>query len=461
MLILKKGDEITIKIEKMKYPNIGIGFHNDKKIHVKNVLEGQTIRCRISKNRSEKREAKLIEILESSPMEQPSFCEHYGLCGGCLFQTLSGEGQLQTKHDMVKLLFDEAGLEIPFEGILPSPQIFEYRNKMEFSFGDETKEGPLRLGMHKKGRYHDVVNVDKCHLIDEDYRVILRNVLEFMTCNKIPKFNKNTLVGFLRHLVVRKSYKTGEILIGLSASTQAIDDKGTLFDTKSFSKMLLELPLKGKIVGILYVKNDGISDMVQGEYDILFGRDYLFEKLYGLSFKVSFYAFFQTNTEGAERLYEAALNMIPDLEGKVAFDLFSGTGTIGQIMSQRAKKVIGIEIVEDAVKSAKENMILNDIHNCEFLCGDVFKVLNEISTRPDIIVVDPPRSGMGEKASIKVASYGVDEILYISCNPKSLLEDILVLRRQGYQAEKILLVDMFPWTGAVESICLLRRVSNG
>ncbi|GAU77535.1 23S rRNA (uracil(1939)-C(5))-methyltransferase RlmD [Fusibacter sp. 3D3] len=457
---MKKGDEITIKIEKMKYPNIGIGFYEDKKIHVKHVLEGQTIRCRISKNRSEKREARCLEIIESSPKEQDSFCEHYGLCGGCLFQTLSAEGQLQTKHDMVKLLFDEAGLMIPFEGILASPQIFEYRNKMEFSFGDETKDGPLRLGMHKKGRYHDVVNVDRCHLIDEDYRVILRSISEYMIENQMPKFNKNTFIGFLRHLVVRKSYKTGEILIGLSASTQAIDDQGTLFDTDAFVKMLIELPLKGKIVGILYVKNDGISDMVQGEYEVLFGRDYLYEKLFELTFKVSFYAFFQTNTEGAERLYEAALNLIPDLEGKVAFDLFSGTGTIGQIMSKRAQQVIGIEIVEDAVKSAKENMKLNEIHNCEFLCGDVFKVLNEISISPDVIVVDPPRSGMGEKASVKVASYGVDEILYISCNPKSLLEDIIVLKRQGYGAEKILLVDMFPWTGAVESICLLRKVSN-
>ena len=454
---MKKGDEITLKIEKMKYPNIGIGFYNDKKVHVKNVLEGQTIRCRISKNRSEKRKARLLEIVENSPKEQTSFCEHYNLCGGCLFQTLSGQGQLETKHDMVKLLFDEAGMEIPFEGILPSPTLFEYRNKMEFSFGDEIKDGPLRLGMHKKGRYHDVVNVDKCHLVDEDYRVILRSVLDHMITNNISKYNKNTFQGFLRHLVVRKSYKTGEILIGLSASTQAVDDKGNIFDTKAFSDMLVNLPLKGQIVGVLYVKNDGISDVVQGEYDILYGRDYLYEKLFDLSFKVSFYAFFQTNTAGAERLYEAALNMIPDLEGKTAFDLFSGTGTIGQIMSQKAKHVIGIEIVADAVASAKENMMLNEITNCEFLCGDVFKVLNEIDSRPDIIVVDPPRSGMGEKASIKVAGYKVDEILYISCNPKSLLEDLIVLRREGYEAEKILLVDMFPWTGSVESICLLKR----
>ena len=454
---MKKGDEITLKIEKMKYPNIGIGFYNDKKVHVKNVLEGQTIRCRISKNRSEKREARLLEIVENSPKEQTSFCEHYNLCGGCLFQTLSGQGQLETKHDMVKLLFDEAGMEIPFEGILPSQTLFEYRNKMEFSFGDEIKDGPLRLGMHKKGRYHDVVNVDKCHLVDEDYRVILRSVLDHMITNNISKYNKNTFQGFLRHLVVRKSYKTGEILIGLSASTQAVDDKGNIFDTKAFSDMLVNLPLKGQIVGVLYVKNDGISDVVQGEYDILYGRDYLYEKLFDLSFKVSFYAFFQTNTAGAERLYEAALNMIPDLEGKTAFDLFSGTGTIGQIMSQKAKHVIGIEIVADAVASAKENMMLTEITNCEFLCGEVFKVLNEMDSRPDIIVVDPPRSGMGEKASIKVASYKVDEILYISCNPKSLLEDLIVLRREGYEAEKILLVDMFPWTGSVESICLLKR----
>ncbi len=456
---MKKGDELILKIEKMKYPNIGIGYVNDKKVHVKNVLSGQTVRCRISKNRSEKRIGRLLEVVEPSAEEQNSFCEHYGLCGGCLFQTLSGENQLRAKFDMVKLLFDEAGIEVPLDTIMESPSLFEYRNKMEFSFGDEIKDGPMTLGMHKKGRYHDVVTVDKCHLVDEDYRVILRAVLDYACEQKLPKFNKNTFEGFLRHLVIRKSYVTGEILIGLSASTQPIYEDGTLFNQAEFVNLLRGLPLKGEIIGVLYIKNDGVSDVVQGEYDVLYGRDFLYEKLFDLTFKVSFYAFFQTNTAGAEKLYESALDLIPELEGKLALDLFSGTGTIGQIMSKKAKQVIGVEIVEDAVASARENMMLNSIENCEFHCGDVFKVLSEMTLSPDVIVVDPPRSGMGEKTSIKIAGYGVEEILYISCNPKTLLEDLMVLSRQGYEPVKMHLVDMFPWTGSVESVCLLKKVS--
>ena len=456
---LKKGDEVVIKIEKMKYPNIGIGYIGDKKIHIKNVLEGQLVRCRISKNRSDKREGRLLEIIESSSRERSSFCEHYNLCGGCLFQTLSIEDQLETKLNMVRLLFSEAGIDVLIENILRSPNCFEYRNKMEFSFGDEAKDGPLTLGMHKKGRYHDVVSVDKCHLVDEDYRVILKAVLEYMTSNSIPKYNKNTMLGFLRHLVVRKSYVTQEIMIGLSATTQSIDDEGNLFNLDEFKNYLLSLPLKGKIVGLLYIKNDGISDIVQGEYDIIYGRDYIEEKLFDLRFRVSFYSFFQTNTGGAEVLYDAALSMVNNIEGKTALDLFSGTGTIAQIMSKKALKVIGIEIIEDAVKAARENQILNGIENCEFICGDVFKVLSSNDFSPDVIVVDPPRSGMGEKASIKVASYGVNEIIYISCNPKSLLEDMQVLNKHGYKAIRMMLVDMFPWTGGVESIALLKRIN--
>jgi len=448
---LKKGEIVTLKIEKNKYPGIGIAVLEDKKIHVKQAIRGQTVSVRLSKKRSERFDARLLEVIENSPLEQPSFCEHFGSCGGCAYQTLNAEGQLHLKKEMVACLFDEAKVSLPITNVIESPSVFEYRNKMEYSFGDEYQGGPLTLGMHKKGRHHDVVNIPNCHLTDVDYKTIIMAILHYFTTLKAPKFNKREETGFLKHLVVRKSKATGEIMVALSATTQYD------FDTEAFKAMLLALELKGQLVSIIYVKNDGKSDMVSGPYDVLYGRDYIIEKLCGLTFNVSLYSFFQTNTGGAERLYKVALDLIPDMNNKVCLDLFSGTGTIGQIMAKHAKRVIGIELVKDAVDAANENAKLNGIDNCTFLCGDVYKVLNTLDVSPEVIVVDPPRAGIGEKAVQKIASYKVPEIVYISCNPKSLLDDLAWFKREGYTADGMQLVDMFPWTGHVEVVTLLEK----
>jgi len=452
---VKKGQEIVLTIDRMKYPNVGIGIFEEQEVRVKNVLKGQTLSCRISKKRSGKVEARPLEIIERAPNEQASFCEHFDKCGGCMLQTLNYENQLATKMDMVKNLFDEAGMMLNFNEIVPSPEAFEYRNKMEFSFGDEFKDGPLTLGMHKKGHHHDVIDVPFCHLIDADYRTILTGILEYAKENQLIKYNKRSNIGFLRHLVVRKSKATSEIMIALSATTQVADHEGRPFDTAAFKNHILSLPLSGKVASLLYVHNDGLGDMVTGEIECLHGNDYIIEKLFGLSFKITLYSFFQTNSQGAEILYKTALDLIPEIEGKICFDLFSGTGTIGQIMAGRAKKVIGIEWVADAVEAAKENAKMNQLDNCEFICGDVFQKLSELKDHPDVIVVDPPRSGMGDKTTRAIAAYEVPEIVYVSCNPSTLLEDLMVFKQCGYETDAITLVDMFPWTAGVETVVLL------
>lgn len=452
---MKKGQEIIIKIDRMKYPNVGIGRFEEQEVRIKNTIKGQTIHGRISKKRGGKIEARCLEVLERSPVEQASFCEHFNSCGGCMLQTLDYENQLKIKLEMVERLFSEAGFELDFKEILPSPESFEYRNKMEFSFGDEYKGGPLTLGMHKKGHHHDVVDVPFCHLVDEDFRKILTSVHSFALEKELLKYNKRSNLGFLRHLVVRKSKGTGEIMVALSATTQVSDAQGNPFDKESFVELLRGLKTKGEIVSILYVKNDGLGDVVTGDVDILYGRDHIIEKLFDLSFKVTLYSFFQTNTKGAERLYETAMNLVPELKGKVCFDLFSGTGTIGQIMAEKAKKVIGIEWVEDAVIAARENAKINGLDNCTFICGDVFEKLSTIEEKPDVIVVDPPRSGMGEKTTRAIAAYDIPEIIYVSCNPSTLLDDLIVFDKCGYGADHITLVDMFPWTGGVESVLRL------
>ncbi|MCH4891110.1 23S rRNA (uracil(1939)-C(5))-methyltransferase RlmD [Acidaminobacter sp. JC074] len=448
---MKRGQLIELTIDDVRFPSKGVGTFNDKPIHVKNTLPGQVVQARVKKKRKEHVEAKLVKVLERSPMEVESFCEHFGKCGGCAIQTLSYDDQVKNKARMVeKLLSDNNINDYEYGGVIKSPLIYEYRNKMEFSFGDEEKNGPLQLGMHKKGRMHDVVNVPNCHICQKDFTIISDAILNFCVEHNMPKYNKRSHEGFLRHLTVRKGLKTGEILIGLSASTQ-FD-----MDYDAYVKMLLDLELDGEIVGILHILNDGMGDVVQGPIKVLYGREYYYEELFDLRFKVSFFSFFQTNTFGAEVLYNTAMDHMDDIESKVVFDLFSGTGTIGQIMSKKAKKVYGIELIEDAVVAAKENAALNKIENAEFIAGDVFDKLEEIKERPDYIVLDPPRMGILEKTLKKIIDYKVDGITYISCNPKTLAVNLQQLQKAGYKVERVTCVDMFCHTPHLETVVKLK-----
>lgn len=453
---MKKGMDLSIKVEKMEFPNIGVGFAEGRPVYMKNALPNQTVRARLSKVRGSYAEAKIMEVEALSPLEVESFCEHFGLCGGCSLQTLSYETQLAMKEEMIgKLIEDATGGSCEFGGVLPNPNIFRYRNKMEFSFGDLTKDGEMELGMHKKGFFNSVVTVDKCQICDEDFNLILKSALDFFKERNIPHYNKFRHTGNLRHLMVRKGEKTGEILIALSAKS------GDELPLEDFKDMLLGLSLKGHIVGILHVRNEEKSDAFQGPYEVLFGRDHYYDEILGLKFKVSLYSFFQTNTIGAELLYSKAVDFLGGIEGKYIFDLYSGTGTIGQILSRSASKVVGIEIVEDAVAMAKENAALNGLTNCEFIAGDVFEKLDLLKDeKPDMIVVDPPRSGIMPKALDKIMAYGVNEIVYISCNPKTLAENLIQLKAAGYEAVKAIGVDMFSHTVHVECVVLMSRVDK-
>lgn len=449
---MKRGELIEVKINDVRFPNKGVGELNGRTIFVKNALIGQTVEARIKKRRTDYIEAKLYRVVEQSEQEVDSFCEHFGRCGGCAIQTLPYDVQVENKGRMVQKLLQTSGVRnFEFNGVIKSPNIYEYRNKMEFSFGDEEKDGPLTLGMHKKGRFHDVVDVPGCHICAPDFTKVSTAILDYCVEHDIPKYNKRAHEGFLRHLVVRKGLKTGEILIGLSASTYYD------MDFAPFVEMLRNLDLDGEIVGILYVKNDGMGDIVQGDIEVLYGRDYFYEELFDLKFKISFFSFFQTNTFGAELLYETTMQYMDNIDSKTVFDLFSGTGTIGQIMSKKAKKVIGVELIEDAVKAANENTKLNNIDNAEFIAGDVFLKLDEIKDKPDVIVVDPPRMGMLERTLEKILKYKVKGITYVSCNPKTLVDNLIQMQHAGYEVKKVVCVDMFPHTPHVETIVQLVR----
>lgn len=461
---MKKGQVYEGIVTEIDFPNKGIVFIDETvndspstiihhKIIVKNALLGQRIRFSVNKIRKGKCEGRLLEVLSSSPLEtETDLCNCFGFCGGCTYQSISYEKQLELKKNQVKKLIDSVCDSYEFEGILGSPNQWEYRNKMEYSFGDEIKDGPLTLGMHKKGSFHDIINTNECKIVDSDYNVIVSCVLAYCQKEQLPFYKKMSHQGFLRHLLLRRAVKTKEMTISIVTTSQQ------QFDFSPLCRRLLELPLKGKIVGILHIINDSLADVVQSDSSmILYGKDWFYEELLGMKFKISTFSFFQTNSLGAEVLYQKTREYIGDINEKLIFDLYSGTGTIAQILAPVAKKVIGVEIVEEAVSAARENASLNGLTNCQFIAGDVLKVIDSIEEKPDLIVLDPPRDGIHPKALQKIINFGVSRIVYISCKPTSLARDLVMLQEQGYRVEKVCAVDMFPMTVHVETICLLCR----
>lgn len=385
-------------------------------------------------------------------------CVHNDVCGGCLYQGVSYDGQLRAKEKLVEDLLNEYGIN-PKEhlGFQPSPRIYRYRNKMEYTFGDMEKGGPITLGLHQKGHFMNIITTDECQLVDNDFNIILLAVLDFAKNNDYKQYNKKLHQGILRHLVIRKGERTGELLVNLVTSSQDTFDEG------AFLEALLNLTseLMGTIVGVLRTINDNVADtVVSDETRILFGRDYYREQMMGLTFEVGAFSFFQTNVIAAENLYKESLEMIPNRKDKVFFDLYCGTGTITQALALEAKKVIGIEIVSDAVRFAKKVAEKNNLSNCEFIEGDVLKAIDSIEDKPDIIVMDPPRNGIHPKALVKIMALKVPEILYISCNPKTMMNNLLALKKEGYEVSKFKAYDNFPFTKHVEVVTLLTRAEE-
>lgn len=473
---MKKGQVYEGSVVRVDFPNKGIVCVGDETAVVKNSLPGQKVKFSVNKVRKGKAEGRLLEVTEKSPLETGRTCSLFGLCGGCTYLSLPYEEQLKVKEEQVKRLLDsvlnkqeEAWI---FEGIKGSPKAYEYRNKMEFSFGDEYKDGPLALGMHKRGSFYDIVTVADCEIVDADYRLILQSVRDYFARAKVSFFHRMSHEGYLRHLLVRKASRTGEILVALVTTSQdpwqgetAVEgslDADALIT--GFKDLLLSLEQDGKLVGkfagILHITNDSIADVVQSDHtELLYGQEYFYEELLGLKFKISTFSFFQTNSYSAEVLYRTARDYVGDLGGsdKTVFDLYSGTGTIAQLMAPAAGKVIGVEIVEEAVEAAKKNAAANGLDNCEFIAGDVLKVLDEVEEKPDMIILDPPRDGIHPKALPKIIAYGVEHIVYISCKPTSLVRDLEVFLENGYRVDKAVAVDQFPWTANVETVVLLSK----
>ena len=453
---MKKGQIYEGVIERVDFPNKGLVhvLEEDRYVTVKNGIPGQKVRFVINKFKKGNAEGRLLEVLEKSPLEtREPVCSIFPACGGCMYQTMPYEEQMKMKEGQIRRLMDESvrGGYI-FEGVKASPKEFGYRNKMEFSFGDEYKDGPLSLGLHKKGSTYDVLTAADCKLVHADMNRILVCVLDYFKDRNVSYYHKMQHTGYLRHLLLRRGDTTGEILVSLVTTTQEEHDLQPLVSR------LPELELEGKIVGILHILNDSLADVVQSdETRILYGKDFFYERLLDLEFKVTPFSFFQPNTRGAEVLYETVREYIGDIRDMTVFDLFSGTGTISQVLAPVAKEVVGVEIVEEAVEAAKENAARNGIFNCKFIAGDVFQVLDELDEKPDVIVLDPPRDGIHPKALPKILSYGVERIVYISCKMTSLARDLEMMQIAGYRVEKMTAVDQFCETVHCEVVCSLVR----
>lgn len=380
-------------------------------------------------------------------------CPHSEFCGGCIHQGKTYAQQLSEKESEVLRLLEDKGVKPEkIDAIEGCPSQYEYRNKMEYTFGDFVKDGEMTLGMHRKRNFMSIVTVDQCQLVDPDFNIILNAVLQFAIQRGYKAYHKRSHRGLMRNLIIRKGVRTGQLLVNIVTSSE------DGFDEEAFVEMLQGLSLQNTIVGVLRTFNDSLADaVICDSLKVLWGRDYYEEKILGLHFRVSAFSFFQTNVEAIERLYTEALALVESFDGKSVFDLYCGTGTITQILALRAKEVLGIELVSEAVDAARANAEENGLTNCKFLAGDVFEALQNVSEKPDVIVVDPPRVGIQPKALDKIIAYGVKEIVYISCNPKTLVENLKYMDYYGYKCKYLKPFDNFPMTKHTECICLLSK----
>ncbi len=492
---MKKGDIVTGVVKRIDFPNKAIVDVGDGQyVTVKNLLPGQKVDIRITKKRHGQMEGRLINLIERSDKEIPSPCPYNDICGGCIYQTLPYEEELKIKEAMVQKILGSHVEEAQYDGILSGNDITGYRNKMEYTFGDEYKDGPMTLGMHRAGGHMDIIDVPKCQIADEDFGLVLKATKEFFSERGIPFMNKFSHKGYLRHLVVRKSGNTGEMMVMLvtCSSLEGIDYVNNDNEEKKIKTLLNDYVnhlcelcgtrgsgsdadgvnadmgggdftggLHNKLVGIIHITNDSPADaVICQKAEVLYGRDYFYEELLGLKFKVSPMSFLQNNSKGAEVLYSKVREYLntDNLENARVFDLYSGTGTITQVVAPVCKSVLGIEIVEEAVESACENAKLNKLDNVSFMAGDVFECLKEVEEKPDYIIVDPPREGITPKSLAKILDYGVDRIIYVSCKASSLANDLVMCREKGYKVVRYAMVDLFPRTTGIETVCMLEKI---
>jgi 23S rRNA (uracil1939-C5)-methyltransferase len=448
-----RDQELELHVDSLAYGGNGVARLNGFVVFVRSGLPGDTVRARVTKVKRSHAEAIAVEVVEPSAERVDAPCAHYPACGGCRFQDLAYDAQLEAKQEQVREALRRIGriAEPPVEPIVPAESQFFYRNKLEYSF-TATPEGPA-LGFHRAGRWDEVLEIDKCWLTTDLGNAIRGAVRDWAREERLEAYDQAEHSGYLRHLVVREGRNTGQVLV------QLVTAAGERFDRDQFVEVLRRFP---EVRSIHWGVNETPAEVTNLPTTLLWGDDAIEEQLCGLRFRVRPNAFLQTNTAMAERLYALAGEFAGLRGGETVYDLYCGIGTIGLTLASRALTVWGVEVSEESVACALENAELNGIANAAFFAGETADSLAELGERagkPDVAVVDPPRAGLSKKAVRRLGRLESPKIVYVSCNPTTLAGNVKDLAADwGYRLERVRPVDMFPHTPHVESVALLTKI---
>jgi 23S rRNA (uracil1939-C5)-methyltransferase len=437
-----------------------------KVVFIPNVVPGDVVDVQTFKKRKAYYEGKAVKFHELSEHRVDPICEHFGVCGGCKWQNMNYDQQLFYKHNEVKNHLQRIGkIELPdFEPILGSEKKFFYRNKMEFSFSnsrwlteaeigsDEDLGNRNALGFHIPKMWDKILDIKKCHLQEDPSNAIRNEIRDFANANNLTFFNPREHSGLLRTVMLRTA-STGEIMLLIQFFEDDKANRELLLD-----HMYAKFP---QITSLQYVVNNKANDTLYDQDIKLYkGRDYILEEMEGLKFSINAKSFYQTNSDQAYELYKITRDFAGLTGNETVYDLYTGTGTIAQFVSKKAKKVIGVESVPDAIKDAKANAERNNITNCEFFVGDMKVVFNDAFIaqhgQPDVIITDPPRDGMHKDVIEQILKIAPEKVVYVSCNSATQARD-LALMDEKYKVTKVRPVDMFPQTHHVENVVLLER----
>jgi len=464
---LTKSDIIDLDIKSLAYGGMGVAIYNKIVIFVKGAIPGEKVKAKIYKKKKNYLEAYVVEKIKPSKNQIDAKCAHFGICGGCSFQNLNYETQLIEKYNQVRDLFEKMGNmdNLPIKKIIGASEKFNYRNKMEFSYSsnkwiinldeEDKDEKQNALGLHVKGRYDKIVDINSCEingiLANKIYQFLKNCIFE----KNIEPFNIKERKGLLRNIIIREGHQTNEILLNFITTKPAENtfDEIIILLTENFSEIK-------SIINTVVKPNSGSS--VGEEEKVLWGDDFIFDKIGKLKYKISSNSFFQTNTIQSKILYEQIIKSANFKGEEIVYDLYCGTGSIGLFLAKYVKKVYGVEVVTSAVMDAIENANNNQVDNIEFFNGNLIDFFDtnkefKLIEKPDILILDPPRAGIHKNTIKNIVSLNPKKIIYVSCNPSTQVRDVNILFENNFIVKNIQPIDMFPHTPHIENIVTLQK----
>lgn len=460
---IKKGLQAEVEIAHVAFGGRGLVRLDGMAVFVDQTVPGDRVIIRIFRKKKNYAEARVIELIQSSPFRIIAPCEYSGFCGGCKWQFLNYEQQLLYKRQHVLDSLEHIGhiKDVTVHDTIPSELIFGYRNKMEFSCSDRRWLLPheleqtdadmgFGLGLHVPGTFHKVIDIRECLLQPDLGNQLMAEVRTFIRSSGKPVYGLRSHSGFWRFLVLRHSVAHDQWMVNI---VTAEDDRGTVQPLAD--RLMDQYPKVVSIINNITSRKAGVA--IGDVEHTLAGSNIISDKIAGFTFEISANSFFQTNTRGAALLFKTVEKYAGLTGNETVLDLFSGTGTIPILLSEHSKAVTGIEIIESAVADAEKNCLKNGISNCRFILGDIRKCLSQITQRPDVLIIDPPRAGMHKDVVKQVLELGAGRLVYVSCNPATMARDLQILQ-ESYRLEEVQPVDMFPHTYHVEAVAKLIKI---